>query len=219
MILFMWQRDISGVARLIGAYLEKCTHQLAIPWGIRHLISSKLAWKDAITIIIMMFLSRGGPAALLALSLKNCCQAQRLSLKLTMSSASRTLSMVTPGAPRGHDHLDTIARALKILVLLRLILSVCLASRLMGCCSLPSHADKFKAAQHRMQADSVALCKRRPSRCLTVSCCNLAQTLTVPSRLIPLALHCSHVVQILLRHQPCHCGPGFLSALSWLEQM
>lgn len=36
MILFMCQRDIIGVARLIGACLEKCTHQLAIPWGFRN---------------------------------------------------------------------------------------------------------------------------------------------------------------------------------------
>jgi hypothetical protein len=85
-----------------------------------------------------------------------------------------------------------VSIALKIPILLWLILSrlqVWLTSILMGCCSLPSLADKFKAAQHRMQADSVALCKHTPSHCLTASYCNLSQTLMVPSRLFPLALH------------------------------
>ena len=38
-ILFMWQDDIIGVARVYLRMLRKCTHQLALPWGTRHLIS------------------------------------------------------------------------------------------------------------------------------------------------------------------------------------
>ena len=52
MTLFMWQEDIIGVARFIDACLE-CTHQLALPWGTRHLISRELAGTDVYVFFLL----------------------------------------------------------------------------------------------------------------------------------------------------------------------
>ena len=46
MVLYMWQDDNIGVAHFIDACLEKCMHQLALPWGTRHLIGPELAGKE-----------------------------------------------------------------------------------------------------------------------------------------------------------------------------
>ena len=48
MILIMWQDDIIGVAPYIDAGLKDCTHQLALPWGTRHLISPESAGKNVL---------------------------------------------------------------------------------------------------------------------------------------------------------------------------
>ena len=48
MMRIMWQYDIIDVACFIDACLEKCTHQLALAQGPRHLISPELAGKDAV---------------------------------------------------------------------------------------------------------------------------------------------------------------------------
>ena len=56
MILFMWQDDIIGVARFIDACLERsleCPHQLALPWGTRHLISPELAGKGVMILLLL----------------------------------------------------------------------------------------------------------------------------------------------------------------------
>jgi hypothetical protein len=55
MKLFMWQDDIIGVARFIDACLEKCTHQLALPWGTRDLISPRLAGEDAMILLLQVY--------------------------------------------------------------------------------------------------------------------------------------------------------------------
>ena len=47
MILFMWQDDIIGVAHA----WKECTHQLALLWGTRHLISPELAGKDVMILL------------------------------------------------------------------------------------------------------------------------------------------------------------------------
>jgi hypothetical protein len=57
MILFMWQVDIIGVARFIGACLDskaQSTHQLALPWGPRHLMSPELAGKDVMILLLLL---------------------------------------------------------------------------------------------------------------------------------------------------------------------
>ena len=54
MIFFMWQDDIVGFARFIDACLEQRTHQLALPWGTRHLISPELAGED-VTILLLLY--------------------------------------------------------------------------------------------------------------------------------------------------------------------
>jgi hypothetical protein len=54
MILFTWQDDIFGAARFIDACPEECTHQLALPWGTRYLISPRLAGGDVVILLLVV---------------------------------------------------------------------------------------------------------------------------------------------------------------------
>ena len=51
MNLFMWQDDTVGVAR----FIDECLHQLALPWGTRHLISwlEKLAGNHVMILLLL----------------------------------------------------------------------------------------------------------------------------------------------------------------------
>ena len=57
---FVWQDDIIGVAQLLTHAYEECTHQLALPWGTRHLISPKLAGKDVMILFLLLCRSAQG---------------------------------------------------------------------------------------------------------------------------------------------------------------
>ena len=53
-ILFMWQDDISGVARFIDECLERVYTSGGLPWGMRHLISPRLAGKDVMILLLRL---------------------------------------------------------------------------------------------------------------------------------------------------------------------